>query len=115
MQAVTVTIRALATRELDTINKLYATGKEIAVAAVNGIVFAIVLGSMAALWFHEINLGLVLGGAMIFNILWAGLAGATLPILIAHLGKDPALSAGPLLTTTDVLGFAFFWVWPPCF
>jgi len=52
---------------------------------------------------------------MIFNILWAGLAGATLPILIAHLGKDPALSVGPLLTTTDVLGFAFFWVWPPYF
>ena len=71
MQAVTVTVtvRALATRELDTINMLHAIGKEIAVAAVNGIIFAIVLGSMAALWFHEINLGLVLRGAMIFNIL----------------------------------------------
>ena len=63
MQAVTVTARALATRELDTINMLHAIGKEIAVAAVNGIVFAIVLGSMAALWFHKINLGLFHQGA----------------------------------------------------
>lgn len=109
MQVVTVTVRALATRELGTVNMLRTVVKELSVAALNGVIFALILGSVAAIWFQDSALGCVLGSALIFNMLWAGLAGTMLPILIARFGMDPALSAGPLLTTTtDVLGFAVF-------
>jgi magnesium transporter len=109
MQVVTVTVRALATRELDTANMLRAIWKEISVALLNGLFFACLLGVLVAVWFHEIQLGVVLGGAMAFNMLWAGIAGTSLPILVHRLGMDPALSAGPLLTTTtDVFGFSIF-------
>lgn len=109
MQVVTVTVRALATRELGTVNMLRTVLKELSVAALNGCIFALILGSIAAIWFQDGALGLVLGCALVFNMLWAGFAGTMLPILISRLGMDPALSAGPLLTTTtDVLGFAVF-------
>lgn len=109
MQVVTVTVRALATRELDTANMLRTVWKEISVALLNGFFFAWVLGILVAAWFHEVQLGIVLGSAMMFNMLWAGIAGTGLPILVHRLGMDPALSAGPLLTTTtDVFGFAIF-------
>lgn len=109
MQVVTVTVRALATRELGTVNMLRTILKEVSVAALNGSIFALILGSIAALWFHDGALGCVLASALVFNMLWAGFAGTMLPILISRLGMDPALSAGPLLTTTtDVLGFAVF-------
>ena len=109
MQAVTVTVRALATRELSVLNMKRAILKEIAVALINGLVFAVIIGSVGFILFQDITISVALSGAVIFNMVWAGLAGAFLPIFISRLGYDPAVSAGPLLTTTtDVLGFAFF-------
>ena len=83
--------------------------KELMVAAMNASLFAVIMGGIAALWFHDGPLGLVLGAAMIFNMMWAGLAGTLIPLTLARLGMDPAISAGPFLTTTtDVLGFFSF-------
>jgi magnesium transporter len=109
MQAVTVTIRALATRELTSTNQMKAIRKELFVSIVMGLLFATILGTIGGLWLNELQVGLVLGGALFCNMLWAGLAGACLPIFVRRLGLDPAISAGPLLTTTtDVLGYAIF-------
>jgi magnesium transporter len=109
MQVVTVVVRALATKELSSANALRVIGKELAVGAINGVVFAVLLGTLAGLWFANPGIGLVLAGAMVFNMLWAGLAGTLIPLSLARLGMDPAIGAGPFLTTTtDVLGFFSF-------
>ena len=109
MQVVAVTVRALATRQLTAANMLRVVSKELIVGGVNGIVFAAIMGTVAALWFHDGRLGLVLAAAMVFNMVWAGFAGTMLPLLIARSGADPAIAAGPFLTTTtDVLGFLSF-------
>ncbi|MBP6951506.1 MAG: magnesium transporter [Alphaproteobacteria bacterium] len=109
MQVVTVTVRALATRELGGANMRRAIRKEVLVGLINGIVFGGLMGAIGAFWFSDPALGIVLGGALIFNMIWAALWGVLLPILINKMGMDPALSAGPFLTaSTDLLGFAIF-------
>jgi len=111
VQVITVTIRALATRDLQprgsAVRRLIL--KELLVGAINGIVFAAIVGAVAGFWFDSAALGAVLAGAMIFNMVWAGMAGTVIPITLARLGIDPATGAGPFLTTTtDVLGFFSF-------
>ena len=109
MQAVTVVVRGLATKELSPHNFARVVVKELGVGAVNGAVFAVILGMVSAFWFDNAALGAVLGSAMIFNMLWAALAGTLIPITLARFHVDPAIAAGPFLTTTtDVLGFFFF-------
>lgn len=110
MQVVTVTVRALAMRDLTPGSNMWRViVKELAVAALNSAVFALIMGGVAAVWFASVPLGLVLGAAMIFNMMWAGLAGTMIPLTLNRLGMDPAISAGPFLTTTtDVLGFFSF-------
>ena len=67
------------------------------------------MGGIAGLWFANPRLGLVLAGAMLVNLAWAGLAGAAIPLILKRLGFDPAIASGPFLTTTtDVLGFFLF-------
>lgn len=109
MQVVTVAVRAIATRELGGANMNRAIWKEILVGLINGVVFGGIMGAIAAFWFADPALGIVLGGALIFNMVWAAFWGINFPILINKMGMDPALSAGPLLTTTtDLVGFATF-------
>ncbi|MBP9692134.1 MAG: magnesium transporter [Alphaproteobacteria bacterium] len=109
IQVLTVTIRALATRELGGANMSRAIWKEIFVGLINGIVFGGIMGSIAAFWFADPALGMVLGASLILSMIWAALGGVILPILIDKMRMDPAISAGPFLTTTtDLLGFATF-------
>jgi magnesium transporter len=109
MQVVTVTVRALATKELQSGTVARVILKEVIVAAGNGIVFALVMGTTAGLWFGNWKLAGVLAAAMLFNMMWSGIAGTTIPLALARLGVDPAIAAGPFLTTTtDVLGFFLF-------
>jgi magnesium transporter len=109
IQAATVAIRALATRDLNVLNTMKFLVKEITVSSLNGILFGLSLGSMAFFWFQDIRVALVLGSAVLFNMVWAGIAGTLFPIGIARLSGDPALSSGPLLTTTtDVFGYGLF-------
>lgn len=112
MQVVTVTVRALATKEMVPSQMWRVIRKELSVAALNGFVFAFLLALIASTWFNDYKLGIILAAAMIFNTVWAGFAGAAFPTLLHRLGLDPAISAGPILTTTtDVLGFAsFLWL-----
>ncbi|MGB0934498.1 MAG: magnesium transporter [Alphaproteobacteria bacterium] len=109
MQTVTVTVRALATNELRKGIFGKSIIKEVLVSCVIGCAFAVFLGFVAYFWLHEVGVGIVLGVALIANMIWAGFAGTALPVLVQRMGMDPAISAGPLLsTTTDVLGYAIF-------
>jgi magnesium transporter len=110
VQVITVTVRALATRDITPqSNMLRIVGKELIVGFLNALVFAAILGALAAWWFGHTELGYVLAGAMIFNMVWAGMAGTLIPLAMDRLGFDPAIGAGPFLTTTtDVLGFFSF-------
>jgi len=108
-QTLTVAVRALATKELTTTNAVRQIGKELMVGGINGFVFAILMGGVAWLWFASPGLGLVIGLAMIVNMLVAGVAGAAIPIVLERYGVDPAVASGVFLTTiTDVVGFLVF-------
>jgi magnesium transporter len=109
MQVVTIAVRALATRDLSQANAVRVLGKEMGVALINSLVFALIMGAVAWAWFGRWDLALVLSGAMIFNMVWAGFAGIAIPLTLERYGVDPAVAAGPFLTTTtDVLGFFVF-------
>ena len=83
--------------------------KEIIVGGINGIVFALLVGVTAFVWFGDPIIGAVIAIAMIVNLLVAGLSGVGLPLLLERFKVDPAVAAGVLLTTvTDVVGFFAF-------
>lgn len=108
-QTLTVAVRAIATKDLtvDTIRQVL--GKETIVGLLNGVVFAVLTGSVAATWYGNPLLGFVVGGAMIINMLVAGMFGLIIPVVLWRLRVDPATAAGVLLTTvTDVIGFLAF-------
>ena len=108
-QALTVAVRALAMREVSNINAFRVVWKETMVGALNGIVFALLIGFITVFWFHNAKLGIIIAVAMIINMLVAGFFGAAIPILLNRMGSDPAVSSTVLLTTlTDVIGFFVF-------
>jgi magnesium transporter len=79
------------------------------VAALNGLLWAIVAGLAAMWWFDDPTLGIIFGSAMIINLITAALAGAFLPLILKAMKVDPALAGGVVLTTiTDVVGFLSF-------
>lgn len=108
-QTLTVTVRALATKELTATNAYRVITKEVIVGILNGLVFAGLTGIVAWLWFSNPILGAVIATAMIINMIVAGLAGTSIPILLERYGVDPAIASSVFLTTiTDVVGFFAF-------
>lgn len=108
-QTMTVAVRALATRELHQKNSLLLLGKELLVGGVNGLLFALVSGLVAFLWFGEPQLALVFALATVFTLLFSGFSGTLVPIVLSRIGLDPAVASGVFLTTiTDVLGYLSF-------
>lgn len=108
-QTMTVAVRALATQELGGWNIRRFFTRELIVALVNGLAFALITGVVAALWFGNHGLGLVIAVAMVVNMLAAALAGVTIPFLLDRANIDPAVSSGTFVTTvTDVVGFFAF-------
>ena len=108
-QTLTVSVRALATRDLTATNALRVIGREAAVGLLNGLIFAVVIGGVGLAWYGDPTLGLVLGAAMVINMLAAGLSGILIPLALDRVGADPALASGVFVTTvTDVVGFFAF-------
>jgi magnesium transporter len=108
-QTLTVAVRAIATHELTRANAARVLGKEVVVGGLNGLLFAVLMGAIAALWFQNSALGLVIAAAMVINLLVAGLFGMLVPLACERLGVDPAVAASVFLTTiTDVVGFLAF-------
>ena len=108
-QTLTVAVRALATRELTPANAARVIGKEVMVGLANGVLFALAAGAIAWLWFGSTLIALVIGVAMIVNLVVAALAGAAIPLVLVRVGVDPAIASGVFVTTvTDVVGFFAF-------
>ena len=108
-QTLTVIIRGIALHELTFHNTKRAIFKEIAVGGLNGIVLGSISALVAYLWKGNPILGVILGMAMICNMIIAGLFGALVPITLRAIKIDPALASGVFVTTlTDISGFASF-------
>ena len=108
-QTLTVSVRALATKELTSSNAIKIIMKETFVGGINGIVFALIIGVLSSFWFADQLLGVVIALAMILNLLIAGMSGILIPLTLKKFNIDPALASGVILTTiTDVFGFLLF-------
>ena len=108
-QTMAVTVRALATHELTAANARRIVGKEFLASLLNGIILATMTGVVAALWFQNTKLGLVIAAAMVINMLVAGLSGILVPMTLVKAKIDPAVASTVFVTTiTDVVGFFAF-------
>jgi magnesium transporter len=108
-QTLTVAVRALALREITRANALRVIGKEFTVGAINGLVFAAIIGTIASYWFGIPLLGFVIAAAMILNLIIACLSGILIPLILDKTGIDPAIASTVVLTTiTDIFGFFTF-------
>jgi magnesium transporter len=108
-QTMTVAVRALATRELNDANAWRVILRELMVGLVNGLAFAVITGVAAWAWFKVPGLGIVIGLAMLCNLLAAALGGILIPLALHRFRFDPAVASSPFVTTvTDVVGFFAF-------
>ncbi len=108
-QTLTVTVRALATKDVSPANAVRLVGKEGVVGLANGVVFAAITGAVAVVWFGDAQLAGVIAAAMVVNMLVAGLSGILIPLGLDRIGVDPAIAATVLLSAiTDVVGFFVF-------
>ena len=108
-QSLTVMVRQIALGEMHWSEAKGAIRQEVIVSLLNGVLFAVVMGVVALLWFHDPRLGIVIGLAMVINLLFAGFFGAMIPLVLKQVGIDPAVASSVLLTTvTDVVGFFAF-------
>ncbi len=108
-QTLTLVIRGIALGQVGDTNARRLLVKELAVGALNGLLWALVVAAVAVAWFKNLQLGIVIALAILFNLVVAALAGATIPLLLRRFGADPALAGSVVLTTiTDVVGFLAF-------
>ena len=108
-QTLTLVVRGLALRQVSHANATQLMIKELSVGVVNGVLWAVVVAAIASVWFQDTDLGMLLGAAMVINLVCAALAGASIPLILDKIGIDPALAGGVLLTTvTDCIGFMAF-------
>ena len=108
-QALTVTVRALATRELNSSNTSRTFRRELVVGFANGLVLAPLIGAAAGLWFQDWRIGAVIAAAMVLNLLVAATVGVLTPVTLSKLKFDPAVSSAVFVTaTTDFFGFLIF-------
>lgn len=108
-QTLTLAIRGLALGQLKSSNARLLINKELAVGMANGLIWSLIIGCIAYLWFDNWVLGCVISAAIFINMTVAGLAGSIIPLLLKKFNIDPALAAPMFLTTvTDVMGFLTF-------
>ena len=108
-QTVTVAVRALALRQIDRDAAASFVRRELIVAVLNGIVFAVLAASISFLWFRDQDIAAVMAVAMFANLVVAGLSGTLVPLGLVRVGVDPAVASSVFITTiTDVVGFFVF-------
>jgi magnesium transporter len=108
-QTMTVAVRALATRQLNPNNAMRIVIREGLVGLINGLAFAVITGIAAYAWFRTPGLGIVIGLAMICNLIAGALGGILIPMVLERVKADPAVASGTFVTTvTDVVGFFAF-------
>jgi magnesium transporter len=108
-QSLTIMVRQIALGELSWHEAKGAIRQEVIVSLLNGLIFAVAMGLVAMLWYHDARLGIVIGLAMVINLVFAGFFGTIIPLGLKRAGIDPAVASSVLLTTvTDVVGFFAF-------
>ena len=108
-QTLTVLVRGIALGQVSRNNQNWLISREVMIGVLNGALWAAVVAVAASLWFDDWNIGLIIGAAMVINLITAGFVGAVLPLLMTRLDIDPALAGSVVLTTvTDVVGFVSF-------
>lgn len=108
-QTLTLIVRGLALGQVNDNNRIALLNKELKVGAFNGVIWAIVVGMVAHLWFGSFLIGIVIAMAIFVNILSAAFSGVVVPLVLDKLKLDPALSGSVVLTTvTDIVGFVAF-------
>ena len=109
IQALTVTVRALAMKQITRANALRILGKELVVAGLNGLVLLLAGILLVLGWLGQFDLALVFGAGVIMTILVASVVGVAVPILLDRIGLDPAVASSVFVTTiADVFGFFAF-------
>jgi magnesium transporter len=108
-QTLTLMVRGLALGQVESSNARWLLGKEIAVSVLNGLVLATLTALVTYLWFQDVQIALIIGVALMINLLIAAIAGVVIPLYLKQRGTDPALAGNIVLTTvTDVFGFMVF-------
>lgn len=108
-QTLTVVIRGMALGQIERGNINWLLSKEFAVGALNGLLYALIVGGVVSVWFQDPTMALIIGLAMAINLMSAALSGTLLPVVLKKLNIDPALAGTVILTTiTDVVGFVSF-------
>lgn len=108
-QALAVTVRAIAEREMEGTAARRAVWREFLTGIANGALFAVGVGAVAWFWFGDDMLSLVIGAAIFLTFVWGGLAGVLVPLGLKKLGADPAVASSVfVLTLTDTLAFLSF-------
>ncbi|NIY85415.1 magnesium transporter [Vibrio hepatarius] len=108
-QTLTLMIRAMALNQITVGNRWALLKNEIGIGSINGLLWAVIIGGLAALWFQSGILGATIALAIVVNIIAAALFGVLIPIVLDKLKLDPALAGSVILTTvTDVVGFFAF-------
>ncbi len=108
-QSLTIITRAMALGQINKDNAIGILRKEFMVGLLNGIGWAIVVSLLTFLWLGEWKIGGIIGAAIIINMVFAALAGFSIPLILKQMKIDPALGGGVVLTTiTDVIGYATF-------
>jgi magnesium transporter len=105
----TLIVRGLALGHISMANMRPLLFKELKVAILNGILWSLVIGLVTGYWFDDVMLGIVIGLAIVANIITAAFAGVLVPVALDKMKIDPALSGSVILTTvTDIMGFVVF-------
>ena len=108
-QTLTLVIRGMALGQIGRSNHHSLIRKELAVTALNGLLWSIAIGVLAGLWFQSGLIAIVIGAALMINLIVAAFAGVVIPLILRRADIDPALAGGVVLTTvTDVVGFSVF-------
>jgi len=108
VQTVTIVVRSIALGEVESGDAWRVLSKEIALGIIRGVLFGIIVGVIAMAWQGEWAWGVVVGGAMLLNMVVAGIFGTFIPLGLRFLKLDPAVASGVFLSTfTDILGFLF--------
>ena len=108
-QTLIIVIRGLALGQVGNSNARWLMQKELAVTALNGLAWALVVALISGFWFQNRNIGLIIGAALVINLVCAAVAGLSIPFMLKRMNIDPAHAGTVLLTTvTDVVGFMVF-------
>lgn len=108
-QTLTLMVRAMALNQVTTGNRFALLKNELGIGSINGVVWALIIGGVAGLWFQSTLIGCTISLAIVVNIITAALFGVLIPIILDKFKLDPALAGSVILTTvTDVVGFFAF-------